>query len=286
MSPEALEIASNFILDAPPGELQDVRADIESLLGDDASLIEELTPAIEQYNKEQLVSVVLPGGSQRVIVSEYNELPDGRYFDVESQSSWAFDHVTQKASAVQTYTLESKHADIIKSAVRSLSTHLSEHYPALPSSGIYPSTDDSTIAVVIVGNKYSPSNFWNGRWRSFFQFDPSNGSLTGTIKVDVHYYEDGNVRLLTKKSVEAQLGSGASGAELVKAVAAEEKKYQEELNREFVKLAEGTFKGLRRQLPVTRQKIDWEKIGTYKLGQDIGGGRNNDGGKDNECGRQ
>lgn len=79
--------------------------------------------------------------------------------------------------------------------------------------------------------------------------------------------------MLTTKPVEAQLGSGASGADVVKAIANEEKKYQEELNKAFGQLSEGAFKQLRRQLPITRQKIDWEKIGSYRLGQDIGGGR-------------
>ena len=51
-----------------------------------------------------------------------------------------------------------------------------------------------------------------------------------------------------------------------------EKMYQEELNRGFGSLSEGAFKGLRRQLPITRQKIEWDKIAGYRLGQDIGGG--------------
>ena len=41
----------------------------------------------------------------------------------------------------------------------------------------------------------------------------------GTIKVDVHYYEDGNVRLLTTKPIQASLTSG-SAAEIVKSNAA------------------------------------------------------------------
>lgn len=47
------------------------------------------------------------------MVSEYNKLGDGRYFDVESQSSFAFDHATQKASGVQSYVLDSNHADLV-----------------------------------------------------------------------------------------------------------------------------------------------------------------------------
>jgi hypothetical protein len=89
--------------------------------------------------------------------------------------------------------------------------------------------------------------------------------------VDVHYYEDGNVRLLTSKAVSASISSD-SATSIVREVAVAEKKYQEEVNRGFSNLSEGAFKGLRRQLPITRQKIEWDKIAGYKLGQDIGGG--------------
>ncbi len=51
----------------------------------------------------------------------------------------------------------------------------------------------------------------------------------------------------------------------MKQIAQAEGRYQEELNRAFGNLNEGAFKGLRRQLPVTRQKVEWEKIGGYKV---------------------
>lgn len=87
----------------------------------------------------------------------------------------------------------------------------------------------------------------------------------------MHYYEDGNVRLLTSKSVATSISSG-TGAGIVKEMGNAEKKYQEELNRGFTSLSEGAFKALRRQLPVTRQKIEWDKVASYRVGQDIGGG--------------
>lgn len=92
----------------------------------------------------------------------------------------------------------------------------------------------------------------------------------------MHYYEDGNVRLLTKKEVPETTISGGGGvgvaAEVLRVIAKIEKGWQEELNRGFGRLSEGEFKGLRRQLPVTRQKVEWEKIGGYRAGKDIGGG--------------
>ena len=52
---------------------------------------------------------------------------------------------------------------------------------------------------------------------------------------------------------------------VVQAIAKDEKSYQEELNRTFTGLGDGIFKGLRRLLPVTKQKIEWEKVATYKV---------------------
>jgi capping protein alpha len=157
-----------------------------------------------------------------------------------------------------------------KSLVKSLGTHASEHYPK-SSHGIFPTSSDSALAILTVANKYSPTNYWNGRWRSSYIYTPSSKTLTGSIKVDVHYYEDGNVRLLTNKDVSLSVGGG-SASEIMRSIAGVEKKYQEDLNRAFGSLSEGAFKSLRRQLPITRQKIEWEKISGYRLGQDIGGG--------------
>ena len=98
--------------------------------------------------------------------------------------------------------------------------------------------------------------------------------LSGTVNVDVHYYEDGNVRLTASKALDLPASAArASAPEVLRHIAAAERKYQEELNRGFAALNEGAFKSLRRQLPVTRQKVEWEKIAGYRLGQDIGGGR-------------
>ena len=265
-----LDTVASFVEGAPPGELADVVADIKTLTLDTPNIVSELAPAFEKYNEEQFATVKLPGSSQQVVISSHNSLGGGRYYDVESSSSFAFDHTTQKASAVQSHVLEGAQAELVKSTLKSLASYVKEHF-ANAAYGVYPIESDSKIAIVIVSNKYSPNNYWNGRWRSLYIFDPAGGNLEGNVKVDVHYYEDGNVRLLTNKAITAQVSSG-TGAGIAKEIAAAEKKYQEDLNKGFVSLSEGAFKGLRRQLPVTRQKIEWDKVTGYRLGQDIGGG--------------
>ncbi|KAL8833837.1 MAG: hypothetical protein Q9170_004059 [Blastenia crenularia] len=269
MPSDSAAVVSAFVEGAPPGELADVIADIKKLTVNEPKLLDSITPAFKKYNEEQLTTVKLPGSSKNVIISAYNSLDDGRYYDTESQRSFSFDHQTQKASDVQPYTLDTDHSDLISSLLKSLSTHATEHYPSSTST-VCPSP--STLTLLLVSNKYSPSNFWNGRWRSTYHFSPSTSTLTGTINVDVHYYEDGNVRLTTKKEVKElavveggkTTGAAALAGEVLRKVERVERGYQEELNRAFVGLSEGEFKGLRRQLPVTRQKVEWEKVWGYR----------------------
>ncbi|KAL5343581.1 F-actin-capping protein subunit alpha [Aspergillus crustosus] len=267
-----VELASSFIEGAPPGELADVVADIKTLTSDGDALISSLATAFERYNETQLTTVKLPGASQEVIVSEFNKIEGNRYFDVESQTSFEVDHVTQEASAAQSYVLESQNGDLIKSLLKALSTHAAEHYPS-SSYGVYPMENDSAVAILLVANRYSPNNFWNGRFRSIYQV-PVSGSatITGNIHVDVHYYEDGNVSLNTTKPVSVSVPN-ASAESIISRIATVERNYQEELNKAFGQMAEGAFKSLRRQLPITRQKVEWEKVGGYRLGQDISGGK-------------
>jgi hypothetical protein len=170
--------------------------------------------------------------------------------------------IIQTASNTQQHPLESTNADLIRSLQKSFSKTAAEHFPQ-STIGIYPTASDSSVAILLVANKYSPNNFWNGRWRSTYTLNPSGGGLSGSIRVDVHYYEDGNVRMSTSKSVEVSSAGGADA--VVREIAKAENKFQEELNRAFVQLAEGSFKGLRRQLPVTRQRVEWEKIGGYRV---------------------
>lgn len=80
------------------------------------------------------------------------------------------------------------------------------------------------------------------------------------------------MRLTTSKNVPDTKVS-ASAAEIMRTMAKVEKAWQEELNRGFSRLSEGEFKSLRRQLPVTRQKVEWEKVGSYRAGKEIGGAR-------------
>jgi len=262
---QKLSAAAEFILDAPPGEMSEVLGDIRTILEKNSD--HEFGSALEKYNTQQLMTFKTNESDRRFIVSAYNRLQDGSFVDYESAKKFEFDHVTAKPSGWEDHSVDSHVASTIASISKPLGAYVLEHYPALPAYAVYPPSstysDKETYTIIIVGNKYNNSNFWNGRWRSIYQYNPQTSTLKGTVTITVHYFEDGNVLLNTDHPV--QKDGISSPSALINAIAEDEKMYQEELNRTFAGLGDGIFKGLRRLLPVTKQKIEWERIASYKV---------------------
>lgn len=126
---------------------------------------------------------------------------------------------------------------------------------------------ETQLVIHIVANKYKLSNFWSGRWRATFTLpDPSATKLDAHANVQIHYFEEGNVQLHTRKAQQLSVDSSSSGDEvaraksIVHAIQQFEDGYQKELFQHSTDLSEGAFRALRRQLPMTRQKVDWDKV--------------------------
>ncbi|KIM89392.1 hypothetical protein PILCRDRAFT_813323 [Piloderma croceum F 1598] len=279
-SVERIQAAANFILQSPPGEINDVLNDVRNIISDDDSLQDGVLPALQEYNLAQFITVEVPGTEHQSIVSEAARLPspDGeedRFLDPRSNMSFRFDHLSLEASDPQPVEMDADSEPFRAALESSTLNYLLAHYHDGVAS-VFSVAGSNKFFVQIVANKYNPSNYWSGRWRSEYIVSLDENKVDGKILANVHYYEQGNVQLATDHTLSLSLppavvtsSPASSAAKILALIEDEEGKYQSSLNDTYHEMGEKTFKGLRRALPMTRQKLDWDKVLGYKLGAEL-----------------
>ncbi|KAI8594120.1 F-actin-capping protein subunit alpha [Geranomyces variabilis] len=264
-----LQIVAGFLKDSPPGEINDVFNDVRVLMEDEALLQDGVTGCFEEYNVEQFTTVVPPGKDYAVILSNSNRLSADRFVDSRGGLSFAVDHIRQTTSDPQPIDSNPTIEPFLHALDAATSRYISDHYPDGTA------TVSPDLAIAIVGSKYNPNSFWNGRWRSQWSAPAAGGGeITGRLSVNVHYYEDGNVQLAAEKDItvvvpEASGDPAAWAHTVVRLITKAEGEFQAALSEKLADLADTIFRTLRRALPITRNKINWDSIAAYKIGSEL-----------------
>lgn len=146
-------------------------------------------------------------------------------------------------------------------AKQELTDYLNEFFPV----GATLSFPNSTT-VSLQALKLNSANFWGVSWHSSWTLNEEDGSPSGgRVRVLAHYYEDGNVQLHAERT----FSSSPSSTSLKEFIQQSEDSLQMDLNAAYQQLADVSFKRLRRQLPITRQKMDWTRFANYKLSSEL-----------------
>ena len=270
---DKLKIAANFIAHAPPGQSQRVKETVDTLL-DGVPIPPEL---MRKLHTTQYLGVKMDDDGRVVLLTPFGELPDGSFVDPVGNRSLIIDHFAEKCTGFGALPPDVEAALGASAAARASVDKAMGEYAKNPLPGAavttYADASGTKLTCCMASLNASLSQYWAGSYRSSWTLDTSSGALEGSIKCLIHYFEDGNVQLDDGASFKASVDvSGDVGAALAKAVKAHEAPFMEKLEDIYLNLSKDLLGALRRRLPVTKQKFDWERAGTggvAKLGKNL-----------------
>jgi len=277
---QKLSLAQNFVTNSPPAQQTKVVEDVRALVGPDVLTQQNEANMLRMLNTKEFAAVALPDNS-KVLLTPYGELPSGSFLDPASKQAVRVDHAklscldVEPMDADQLAALESaaQYRDPIDAAMRA---HVAESLPSgvVTTYGSSSTAGGVEIISCVAALASELSNYWAGRWWGEWKLTAraggSSGQLAGTIKCNVHYFEDGNVQLTDGSSFACELPlTGDVGEAFAKKVAEFEREFVIKLEEIYQTLSEQVIQSLRRRLPITRTKFDWEKATVAKLAMDL-----------------
>lgn len=278
---ERVKLASKLMLLAPPSELEEIFQNLRIIIHNDDEMRDGIGATFDQYSCENFVSISLPSCEYRTLLTSHNRLKEHLYFDPNTMRKFLFNPFDDSVQLLNSLAEPTQYNDLRSQVQAELDSYLESHYPS--GVGMVIATEKG-LAICISAIRPSPNNYWNGQWISEWilniipnlsddEADPGNNvsnppsaTLQGTFSIKVHYFEAGNVQLFASTGSLVPLDDGTNVQEMFQAIAEEESKFQNNLNASYDSFSETTFKTLRRALPVTKSKLDWDKIFAYKLG--------------------
>jgi len=121
------------------------------------------------------------------------------------------------------------------------------------------------ISFVLSSHNVNHKSFWSGEWLSSWELDynPTSKqcSLKGFVKANTYYYEEGNIQFNLKTDFDEKVSFESNeekfAKDLANLVKTREDKIQIELDKVYENFSENYVKPLRRKLPITGTKMNW-----------------------------
>ncbi|XP_044535733.1 F-actin-capping protein subunit alpha-3 [Gracilinanus agilis] len=255
----------NLLTQAPPGEFRKSFDDLSLLVQDEKLMRQQGEWAGNKYCKKYFVPLNIDG--HQVLLAHHNELGDQRFFDSHSRLSFKFDVLENQLKDIESHGVLRNEAECLRMVVSyALKIYVSNHFPSGNCNVLRKTIKNKEFLIACIeDHHYKVSNFWNGLWKSkwIFSVTPFLTQVIGSIYVKAHFFKHINFHIDISKDVQdsldvvnqAQLALG-----FAKFVEEQENKFQAAVLEELQELTIVLKKTLRRDLPVTRTYIDWQRI--------------------------
>ena len=193
------EIAKFIIDKTPIGLLDSSIKNLKVLLKEETMNNPEILKEIKNYKENHLYPISIQNVKNKVIISSVNKDSDEFYYDQGQKVRFK---LNAKCQVEKLEEYESK-SEIRKKIEKKVIEYVNTYYNKETTYyNVYFDSLLDKIHVLICGQNINEKNFWSGEWLSIWELDLNDKKVTGEIKVNTIYYEDGNMQFNFKKNYE------------------------------------------------------------------------------------
>ena len=245
-----LKVVQYLIKNTPVGEMSDVIRDIRNIVGEEAISTDSVKDAILEHYAYHGHTVEIDGLKFMVTNEGRNE---DLFYDPKHNKFFSFDPFTL-AAAVHS-DCDYTPSEVQVNLQQKLEKYVASYYNDTASVRVF-AVEDSFI-ITLSSNALNLRNLWTGEWLSKWRVGETE--LMGEVRINAHYFEDGNLQLNQKKGYSQVLSSDFGSEAWLQEVVSDIYNFEDEVHRTihelYQELQSSCFKSLRRNLPVTHTKF-------------------------------
>ena len=258
VDPGFVNVAKYIIKKTPIGHLGKSLENLRSVVGEEVMDTNDVKKEIHTYGETHLSAVQNDVTNTKVVISPLTKDSEGFYYDQGQKVKFKIGLESGAVEEAQATEVQNDLRDAIEKKVKE---YLEKCYQMqVTKYNVYYDSSANKIVVLISVHNLNLKSFWSGEWLSTWELDINGKQIKGALRANTYYYEEGNIQfsLDTKFNGSDSGGDNASIAEsLVEFIKTSENSVQLELETVYDELSENYIKPLRRKLPVTGTKMNW-----------------------------
>ena len=251
-----IKVAKYIIKKTPIGHLGKSLENLRALVGGQVMDTEDVKSEIHSYGETHLSPVQNDFTNTKVVISSLTKDGEGFYYDQGQKVKFKIGVESGEVEEAQSAECQSELRDAIDSKMKE---YMDKCYKTeVTKYNVY--FDGNKIVVLVSAHNLNLKSFWSGEWLSTWEMDINPKDIKGTLRANTYYYEEGNIQfnLDTKFDGKAEGGDdNAVATSLVEFIKKSENSVQLELEKVYDELSENYIKPLRRKLPITGTKMNW-----------------------------
>ena len=201
--------------------------------------------------------ITIENAKSKVIISSLNKDSDDYYYDQGQKIRFK---LNLRCEVENLEEFESKN-ETRRKIEKKLIEYINKYYNKKTTTyNVYYDSIVDKIFVLICGQNVNENSFWSGEWLSSWELNLDDKKVTGEIKINTIYYEDGNIQFNFKKNYEIKIKGNDEESianDLIGFIEKNENEIQKKMDEDNEDFSEKYLRPLRKRVSLIGRDMNW-----------------------------